>query len=460
MNKTFLEGLAPSTNNTCENNNINESSDIWHESYWNKNKKTWPTPRWAKDRWKNIKRDYSIDDVKKLKGSINIKHSLAENGAKKLWSLLNNQKYVATLGTYTGNMAVQQARAGLKAIYLSGWQVAADANSTGEMYPDQSLYPVNSVPEVIKKINKAFQRADQVQHMEKHEKIDTTNIDFYLPIVADAEAGFGGPLNSFELMKSMIEAGAAAVHFEDQLASEKKCGHLGGKVLVPTSNFERTLNSARLASDVMGVPTLILARTDAEAARLITSNVDPRDAKFLTGERTSEGFYHITGGIDCAIARGIAYAPYADLIWCETATPDLSEAKKFSEAIKKEYPEQMLAYNCSPSFNWDKYLDESQLTKFQKELASMGYKFQFITLAGFHNLNYSTFKLAKAYKEKGMAAYSELQQSEFSAEEEGYSATRHQREVGVSYFDCVSNTVSRGESSTTAMQESTEKDQF
>ena len=457
MNKTILEGLAPSTNNTCEN--INKESDIWKESYWN-NKKAWPTPKWGKDRWKNIKRDYSINDVKKLKGSINIKHSLAENGAKKLWSLLNNQEYVATLGTYTGNMAVQQARAGLKAIYLSGWQVAADANSTGEMYPDQSLYPVDSVPEVIKKINKAFQRADQVQHMEKHQGIDTTQIDFYLPIVADAEAGFGGPLNCFELMKSMIEAGAAAVHFEDQLASEKKCGHLGGKVLIPTSNFERTLNSARLASDVMGVPTLILARTDAEAARLITSNVDPRDARFLTGERTSEGFYRITGGIDCAIARGIAYAPYADLIWCETATPNLSEAKKFSEAIKKEYPEQMLAYNCSPSFNWDKYLDESQLTKFQKELASMGYKFQFITLAGFHNLNYSTFKLAKAYKEKGMAAYSELQQSEFSAEKEGYSATRHQREVGVSYFDCVSNTVSRGESSTTAMHESTEKDQF
>ena len=459
MNK-ILEGLAPSTNNTCEKKNIDEGSDIWQESYWNKNKKAWPTPRWAKDRWKNVKRDYSINDVKKLKGSINIKHSLAENGVKKLWSLLNNQEYVATLGTYTGNMAVQQARAGLKAIYLSGWQVAADANSKGEMYPDQSLYPVDSVPEVIKKINKAFQRADQVQHMEKNQGIDTTNIDFYLPIVADAEAGFGGPLNCFEIMKSMIEAGAAAVHFEDQLASEKKCGHLGGKVLVPTSNFERTLNSARLASDVMGVSTLILARTDAEAARLITSNVDPRDAKFLTGERTSEGFYRITGGIDCAIARGIAYAPYADLIWCETATPNLSEARKFSEAIKKEYPEQMLAYNCSPSFHWDKYLDESQLTKFQKELASMGYKFQFITLAGFHNLNYSTFKLAKAYKEKGMAAYSELQQKEFSAEKDGYSATRHQREVGVSYFDCVSNTVSRGESSTTAMQESTEKDQF
>ena len=460
MNKKILEGLAPSTNNTCEKKNIDKETDIWQEAYWDKNKEIWSTPRWAKDRWKNIKRDYSINDVKNLKGSINIKYTLAENGVKKLWSLLNNQEYVATLGTYTGNMAVQQARAGLKAIYLSGWQVAADANSTGEMYPDQSLYPVNSVPEVIKKINKAFQRADQVQHMEKHQGIDTTKIDFYLPIVADAEAGFGGPLNCFEIMKSMIEAGAAAVHFEDQLASEKKCGHLGGKVLVPTSNFERTLNSARLASDVMGVPTLILARTDAEGARLITSNVDPRDAKFLTGERTSEGFYRITGGIDCAIARGIAYAPYADLIWCETATPNLAEARKFSEAIKKEYPEQILAYNCSPSFNWDKYLDESQLAKFQKELASMGYKFQFITLAGFHNLNYSTFKLAKSYKEKGMAAYSDLQQREFSAEEEGYTATRHQREVGVSYFDYVSNTVSGGESSTTAMQESTEKDQF
>ena len=423
-------------------------------------KTSWPTPDWAKDRWDNIKRNYSIEDVEKLKGSLEIKYSLAENGVKKLWALLHKEDYVATLGTYTGNMAVQQARAGLKAIYLSGWQVAADANNSGQMYPDQSLYPAHSVPEIVKRINLAFQRADQVQHMEKYENLETTEINFFLPIIADAEAGFGGALNCFELMKSMIESGAAAVHFEDQLASEKKCGHLGGKVLVPTATFERTLNSARLASDIMGVPTLIMARTDAEAARLITSDIDERDRPFLTGERTTEGFYHMKGGIDCAISRGLAYAPYADLVWCETSSPDLEEAKKFAEAIKKNYPNQMLAYNCSPSFNWKKHLDEAQMKVFQKEIASMGYKFQFITLAGFHNLNYSTFKLAEAYKESGMAAYSELQQKEFAAEKNGYSATRHQREVGVSYFDCVSNTITKGQSSTTAMQESTEKNQF
>jgi isocitrate lyase len=446
MNKAILEGLSPSTNNFAQSRKNNTTS--------------WPTPDWATNRWDNIRRDYSLDDLNKLKGSLKINYTLAENGVKKLWSLLHKEDFVATLGTYTGNMAVQQARAGLKAIYLSGWQVAADANTSGQMYPDQSLYPVNSVPEIVKRINLAFQRADQVQHMEKLENMETTDIDFFLPIVADAEAGFGGPLNCFELMKSMIESGAAAVHFEDQLASEKKCGHLGGKVLVPSSTFTRTLNAARLASDVMGVPTLIMARTDAEAARLITSNIDERDHKFLTGERTKEGFYRMTGGIDCAISRGLAYSPYADLVWCETASPDLSEAKKFAEAIKKEYPNQMLAYNCSPSFNWKKHLDEQQMKTFQKEIAAMGYKFQFITLAGFHNLNYSTFRLAESYKENGMAAYSNLQQNEFAAEKAGYSATRHQREVGVSYFDLVSNAISKGESSTTAMKESTEEHQF
>ena len=446
MNKAILEGLSPSTNNFAQSKKNNTTS--------------WPTPDWATNRWDNIRRDYSLDDLNKLKGSLQINYTLAENGVKKLWSLLHKEDFVATLGTYTGNMAVQQARAGLKAIYLSGWQVAADANTSGQMYPDQSLYPVNSVPEIVKRINLAFQRADQVQHMEKLENMETTDIDFFLPIVADAEAGFGGPLNCFELMKSMIESGAAAVHFEDQLASEKKCGHLGGKVLVPSSTFTRTLNAARLASDVMGVPTLIMARTDAEAARLITSNIDERDHKFLTGERTKEGFYRMTGGIDCAISRGLAFSPYADLVWCETASPDLSEAKKFAEAIKKEYPNQMLAYNCSPSFNWKKHLDEQQMKTFQKEIAAMGYKFQFITLAGFHNLNYSTFRLAESYKENGMAAYSNLQQNEFAAEKAGYSATRHQREVGVSYFDLVSNAISKGESSTTAMKESTEEHQF
>ena len=454
MDDTILEGLSPSTNTTYDphnNENVTAKTSDNNE---------WEVPSWAHDRWATIKRDYTVEDVKKLQGSVKIKHTLAENGSKKLWELLHKEDYVATLGTYTGNMAVQQARAGLKAIYLSGWQVAADANSSGQMYPDQSLYPVNSVPDIVRRINLAFQRADQVQHMEKLENIETTDIDFFLPIIADAEAGFGGPLNCFELMKSMIEAGAAAVHFEDQLASEKKCGHLGGKVLVPTATFERTLNSARLAADVMGVPTLIMARTDAEAARLITSDIDERDHKFLTGERTTEGFYRMTGGIDCAIARGIAYAPYADLVWCETATPDLAEARKFAEALKKEHPDQMLAYNCSPSFNWKKHLDEAQMKVFQKEIAAMGYKFQFITLAGFHNLNFSRFNLAEAYKENGMAAYSELQQKEFGAEKDGYSATKHQREVGVSYFDAVSNAVTKGQSATTAMDDSTETDQF
>ena len=428
----------------------------------NKNLKysDWPIPEWNNKRWNGISRNYTVKDSTRLSGSRGIQYTLAQEGAKKLWKLLNSEDYISTLGTYTGNMAVQQARAGLKAIYVSGWQVAADANSSGQMYPDQSLYPVNSVPDIVKKINMALQRADQIQHMEKYDKIDTTNIDFYIPIIADAEAGFGGILNSFELMKSMIEAGASAVHFEDQLAAEKKCGHLGGKVLVPTRNFEKTLNSARLAADIMNVPTVIMARTDAEAARLITSDIDERDKPYLTGERTAEGFYKMKSGIECAISRGLAYAPYADLIWCETSSPNLMEAKNFAEAIHKHYPEKMLAYNCSPSFNWKKFLTESQMKVFQKEIAAMGYKFQFITLAGFHNLNFSTFKLAKSYKEIGMAAYSELQEKEFKEAKHGYTATRHQREVGVSYFDAISETVSDGISSTIAMKNSTEQEQF
>lgn len=422
--------------------------------------KQFKAPEWAPDRWKNIKRNYTPDDVAKLAGSLPIQHSLAENGAKKLWQLLHTENYVPTLGTFTGNQAVQQIKAGLKAIYLSGWQVAADANNSGNMYPDQSLYPADSVPAIVKRINKALQRADQIQTMEKLSGEATTDYDFFAPIIADAEAGFGGQLNAFELMKAMIEAGAAAVHFEDQLASEKKCGHLGGKVLVPTKTFVRTLNAARLASDVMGVPTLIMARTDAEAARLITSDVDEYDAPFVTGERTEEGFYRLKGGFDAAIARGLAYAPYADLIWCETSTPNLDDARRFAEAIKRDHPEQMLAYNCSPSFNWAKHMGESEMEKFQAELGAMGYKYQFITLAGFHNLSYTTFDLASRYKDRGMAAYSELQQAEFGAESRGFSAMRHQREVGTSYFDAVSMAVSQGSSSTTAMAESTETAQF
>ncbi|MFT6658092.1 isocitrate lyase [Maritalea sp.] len=425
-----------------------------------RNKSQFATPEWAPDRWDNIARTYTPEDVKKLAGSLPIQYSLAENGAKKLWDLLHTEDYVPTLGTFTGNQAVQQIKAGLKAIYLSGWQVAADANNSGNMYPDQSLYPADSVPAVVKRINKALQRADQIQTMEKLSGEETTDLDFFAPIIADAEAGFGGQLNAFELMKGMIEAGAAAVHFEDQLASEKKCGHLGGKVLVPTKTFVRTLNAARLAADVLGVPTLIMARTDAEAARLITSDVDEYDAPYVTGERTEEGFYRLKGGFEAAIARGLAYAPYADLIWCETSTPSLDDARRFAEAIKREFPDQMLAYNCSPSFNWAKHMDESQMAKFQAELGAMGYKYQFITLAGFHNLSYTTFDLASRYKDRGMAAYSELQQAEFGAESRGFSATRHQREVGTSYFDAVSMAVSQGTSSTTAMAESTETAQF
>ena len=423
-------------------------------------KDAFPAPNYAPERWNTIERSYGPADVARLSGSLPIRHTLAENGAKRLWELLSTEDFVPTLGTFTGNQAVQQVKAGLKAIYLSGWQVAADANSSGNMYPDQSLYPVDSVPSVVKRINKALQRADQIQQMEKADGLPTTDLDFFVPIIADAEAGFGGALNVFELMKAMIEAGAAAVHFEDQLASEKKCGHLGGKVLVPTSQFVRTLNSARLAADVMGVPTLIMARTDAEAARLITSDIDPYDAPFVTGERTAEGFYRLKGGIEAAIARGLAYAPYADLIWCETSKPDLAEAKRFADAIHKHYPEQWLAYNCSPSFNWAKHMDEADMKVFQRELGAMGYKYQFITLAGFHNLSLTTFELAQAYKDEGMAAYSRLQQREFAAEKDGFSATRHQREVGTSYFDAVATTVSEGQAATLAMAESTETAQF
>ena len=422
--------------------------------------RSFPAPQWAPDRWQRIRRTYTPADVERLSGSLRIRHTLAENGARRLWELLHSEDFVPTLGTFTGNQAVQQVKAGLKAIYLSGWQVAADANTSGNMYPDQSLYPVDSVPAVIKRINRALERADQIQTMERLDGKGGPEIDYFVPIIADAEAGFGGPLNAFELMKAMIEAGAGAVHFEDQLASEKKCGHLGGKVLVPTRSFIRTLNAARLAADVMGVPTLIMARTDAEAARLITSDVDEYDAPFVTGERTEEGFYRLKGGLDAAIARGIAYAPYADLIWCETSTPSLADARRFAEAVRREHPDQMLAYNCSPSFNWAKHMDPAQMKAFQGELGAMGYKYQFITLAGFHNLSLTTFDLARRYRDEGMAAYSQLQQKEFAAEADGFTAIRHQREVGTGYFDAVATALSAGMSSTTAMAESTETAQF
>jgi isocitrate lyase len=409
----------------------------------------------APARWTGIRRDYTPADVERLRGSIRIEHSLARLGAERLWKLLHSQPYVAALGALTGNQAVQQVKAGLDAIYLSGWQVAADANLAGQMYPDQSLYPSNSVPQVVKRINQALQRADQIQHLEQ-----TGAVHWFAPIVADAEAGFGGPLNAFELMKQMIEAGAAGVHFEDQLASEKKCGHLGGKVLVPTQAFIRTLNAARLAADVCDVPTLLVARTDADAANLITSDIDERDQPFLTGERTSEGFYRTTPGIRAAIARGLAYAPYADLIWCETSHPDLGEAREFARAIHAQFPGKLLAYNCSPSFNWKKKLDAHTIAVFQRELGAMGYRFQFVTLAGFHALNHSMFELAREYKAAGMAAYSKLQEAEFASEAHGYSATRHQREVGTGYFDAVTSAISQGLSSTQALEGSTEQAQF
>jgi isocitrate lyase len=399
------------------------------------------------------KRNYSFDTVRRLQGSIQVDHTLARLGAEKLRRLLSEEPYINTLGAYNGQQAVQHAKAGLKAIYLSGWQVAAANNTANTTYPDQSLYPVDSVPKVVKGINNAFRRADQIEHAEG--KVTT---DYFLPIVADAEAGFGGALNAYELMTHMIEAGAAGVHFEDQLASEKKCGHLGGKVLVPTSQMIRTLNAARLAADVAGVDTVIMARTDAEAATLITSDHDPLDSDFIIPQRTEEGFFHYKNGIDACIQRGLAYAPYADLLWFETSTPDLQQATRFAEAIHSEYPNQMLAYNCSPSFNWRKFLSESECLTFQQELGKLGYKFQFITLAGFHCNNLATFEMAESYKARGMAAYAEIQQREFSAGDRGFTTVKHQREVGVSYFDLISEAV--GATSTAAMSHSTEKDQF
>ena len=412
------------------------------------------------NRWDNIKRLYSAEDVKKLRGTVKIEYSLAKQGAEKLWKYLIEDDFLQTFGVLTGHQAVQHAKAGLKALYISGWQVAADANTSGNTYPDQSLYPVDSVPSLVKRINSALLRIDQIETLERFENNSNLTKDRMLPIIADAESGFGGPLNVFELMKSMIEVGAAGVHFEDQLSSEKKCGHMGGKVLIPTQSQIRTLNSARLAADVMNVPTIILARTDANAASLITSDIDEYDKPFITGERTIEGFYKTKPGLEQAISRGLAYSPYADLIWCETAKPDLEEAKKFAEAIHKEFPDKLLAYNCSPSFNWKKNLDKETMRIFQSELGKMGYKFQFITLAGFHLNNYATFKLAQDYKKNGMSAYSELQEKEFAAEKDGYTSTKHQREAGTSYFDAISQALTQGQSSTTAMSGSTEKDQF
>jgi isocitrate lyase len=411
----------------------------------------------SRERFDGILRPYSASDVARLRGSVAIRHTLAERGAERLWQLLRaGDRHVAALGALSGNQAVQMVRAGLEAIYVSGWQVAADANSAGQMYPDQSLYPADSVPNLVRRINAALARADQIEHAE-----GGSQRDWFVPLVADAEAGFGGPLNAFELMKSMIEAGAAGVHFEDQLASEKKCGHLGGKVLVPTSQFIRTLTAARLAADVMGVSTLLIARTDANSAKLVTSDVDERDREFIASkQRTPEGFFRLRGGLDAAIARARAYAPHADVIWCETSTPDLGEARRFAESVHAEFPGKLLAYNCSPSFNWKKMLDGATRERFQLELASMGYRFQFVTLAGFHSLNYGMFELARRYRESGMAAYSELQEHEFAAEAAGYTATRHQREVGTGYFDRVAEVISAGQSSTLALEDSTEAHQF
>ncbi|HWN30311.1 MAG TPA: isocitrate lyase [Burkholderiales bacterium] len=411
---------------------------------------------WAENpRWKGIKRTYTAEDVERLRGSVHIEHTLAKRGAEKLWKLVNEQPYVNALGALTGNQAMQQVKAGLKAVYLSGWQVAADANLAGQMYPDQSLYPADSVPAVVKKINNTFMRADQLHHAEGKD-----DIDWFAPIVADAEAGFGGVLNAFELMKAMIEAGAAGVHYEDQLASAKKCGHMGGKVLVPTQEAVQKLIAARLAADMSGVPTLLFARTDAEGANLLTSDVDANDKPFITGERTSEGFYRVNNGLEQAVSRGLAYAPYADLLWCETGIPDLEFAKKFAEAIRKQYPNRLLAYNCSPSFNWKKNLDDATIARFQRELGAMGYKFQFITLAGFHSLNYSMFELAHGYMQHGMAAFVEMQQKEFAAVPQGFTAVKHQREVGTGYFDQVTQVIQSGESSVTALSGSTEEAQF
>ncbi|WP_457329332.1 isocitrate lyase [Rhizobacter sp. P5_C2] len=415
---------------------------------------------WAENpRWKGIKRGYTAADVVRLRGSLQIEHTLAKRGAEKLWNLINTEPFVNSLGALTGNQAMQQVKAGLKAIYLSGWQVAGDANLAGEMYPDQSLYPANSVPMVVRRINNTFQRADQIQWSEGKGPGDADYRDYFAPIVADAEAGFGGVLNAFELMKSMIEAGAAGVHFEDQLASVKKCGHMGGKVLVPTREAVAKLVAARLAADVMGTPTVLLARTDAEAADLVTSDVDDNDKPFTTGERTIEGFYRTRNGLEQSISRGLAYAEYADMIWCETGKPDLAFAKAFADAIHKKFPGKLLAYNCSPSFNWKKNLDDATIAKFQRELGAMGYKFQFITLAGFHSLNYSMFNLAYGYARNNMTAFVELQEAEFAAAEKGFTAVKHQREVGTGYFDAVTTTIER-EASTAALKGSTEDEQF
>ena len=439
---------------------------------------TTPWDRYAPPgRWTGVSRPYGPEDVARVQGSVRVEHTLARLGAQRLWDLLHTRDYVAALGALTGGQAVQQVKAGLEAIYLSGWQVAADANMAGQTYPDQSLYPANSVPMVVRRLNQALLRADQIEHSERMHTAHTNGHanghangtgngngagprNWMVPIIADAEAGFGGPLNAYELMKGMIEAGAAGVHFEDQLSSEKKCGHLGGKVLIPTAHFVRTLVAARLAADALEVPTLIIARTDADSAKLLTSDIDPRDREFITGERTPEGFFRYQGGIECAIARGLAYAPHADLIWCETSTPDLEEARQFAEGIHKHFPGKMLAYNCSPSFNWKAKLDDETIAKFQKELGAMGYKFQFITLAGFHSLNHGMFELARGYRARGMSAYAELQEAEFESEKNGYTATRHQREVGTGYFDEVTQIVSGGSASTLALDGSTEQSQF
>jgi isocitrate/methylisocitrate lyase len=410
---------------------------------------------WRSDRWAGVTRAYGADQVVRLRGSVRVEHTLAARGAERLWDLLHTEPHVPALGALTGGQAVEMVKAGLKAIYLSGWQVAADANLSGQVYPDQSLYPANSVPAVVRRLNAALVRADQIDWSEGR-----SDVHWLAPIVADAEAGFGGNLNAFELMRGMIEAGAAGVHFEDQLASEKKCGHLGGKVLVPTSQFVRTLTAARLAADVSGVPTVLVARTDALSAELLTADVDDRDRPFLTGERTGEGFFRIRAGLDQAIARGLAYAPYADLLWFETSTPELADARKFAEAVHAEHPGKLLAYNCSPSFNWKRHLDDDSIARFQRELGEMGYAFQFITLAGFHALNASMFELAHGYAERGMPAYVELQEREFGMESDGYTATRHQREVGTGYFDLVAETISGGEASTLALEGSTEAAQF
>ena len=411
--------------------------------------------QWATDpRWRGVERPYSGEDVVRLRGSVRVEHTIARLGAERLWELLGKRDYIAALGAMTGGQAVEMLKAGLEAIYLSGWQVAADANLSGQTYPDQSLYPANSVPAVVRRLNNALMRADQIAWSEG------SDLSLIPPIVADAEAGFGGALNAFELMRSMIEAGAAGVHFEDQLASEKKCGHLGGKVLVPTEQFVRTLTAARLAADVLGVPSLVVARTDALAATLLTSDIDERDARFTTGTRTREGFYRVEAGLDAAIARGLAYAPFADMLWCETSTPDLDQARAFADAIRSEFPGKLLAYNCSPSFNWKQHLDDIEIARFQKELGSMGYRFQFITLAGFHALNASMFELARGYAEEGMSAYVRLQEREFAMEDDGYTATRHQAEVGTGYFDRVAEVISNGTASTLALEGSTEEAQF